>query len=97
MRKDPRRLAKVNQISYKHPAHEVQAFFERAAITLASDVWIYPNYPHGFYAVCGAIDRVWIFEKYRDRLALVSIQPIRGFNLDGSFIFNIDDGLRCPF
>lgn len=96
MEKDPRRLARANQLLYRHPADEVRAFFERAEIPLASDIWIYPNYPHGYYAVCGAYDRVWVFEKYRNRLVIASIQPIRGFNMDGSFIFDIGDGIRTP-
>jgi len=85
-----RQQARANQLQFRSQIQAVEMWFESRDIPISTDVWIYPDYPDGYHAVCGAWDRVWIFEFYRGWLQIYDVQKVQGFNPNGTLRFDIE-------
>lgn len=85
--KDLRQIALANQLRYNLPISEIRNWFLTREIPIMSEIWIYPNYPDGYYAACCAWNRTWIFESHKGKLKLYDIQHVQGFRPNGTIIF----------
>lgn len=74
----------------------VEEWLYERHIDQQSDIWVYPEYPNKWIAVVIAWDRVWIFAYdalVNRQMYILDIQPIRGFKLNGSIIFELNGAL----
>lgn len=82
-----KRLAKASQLEYWKEREQVVSLVALMEIVPQTDIWIYTDYPDGWYAVFGGEDKVYIVDEHKGKRHL-STQPVRGFNPNGSLIFD---------
>lgn len=84
--RDVYKNAQADRMQYKVPQFQVRKWFHQRKILIATDIWIYPDYPDGWEAILGAWDRVWILKSIKGVIWVKDIQPNRGFNPNGTLI-----------
>lgn len=86
-----RRLAQANQLQYRRPKIIIEKWLTDRCIPPQTEVWIFPNYSDGYFAVVGAADRMWVFEWYQDHISIRNIHQPRGFRANGAPIFTLTE------
>ena len=86
--RDVRKNARVNQLQYEKPRHEVRKWFEARDIPIATEIWIYPEYSSNWEAILGAWDRTWILKCDRGTIYIKDIQHVQGFKPNGALIIS---------
>lgn len=86
--RDIKTNASADLLRYKKPRHEVRKWFHTRNIPIATEIWIFPEYPEGWEAVLGAWDRIWILKSIRGTIYVKDIQHVQGFKLNGTLIIS---------
>ena len=83
-----RQNARADQLQYKKPRHEVQKWFKARSIPIATEIWIFAEYPGSWEAILGAWDRIWILKCDRGTIYVKDIQHVQGFKPNGTLIIS---------
>ncbi len=85
-----RDLAAVNQLQYQFLRGVAGNIFAENDIFPETEIWIYPDYPDGWHAVCGANENrvyvLWMDSNSGDMLKIENF-PVKGFRPNGSLIY----------
>lgn len=74
----------LNHARYRKPYRILMEYIKRLELVPEGPVWIYPEYPIGWYAIFGAHRRLWIISCKKNVLSL-SIEPQAGMTISGGY------------
>ncbi len=86
--RDVRKNGRIEQLRHRQPRNIVRKWFKSRNIPIVTEIWIYPEYPHGWEAILGAWDRIWILKYDRGTIHIKDIQHVQGFKPNGTLIIS---------